>query len=161
MNHFDEAFKILMKEEGYYSNDPDDPGKKTKYGISETYNPGMDIENITLDQAKEYYRKKWWEKYNYHLIIQAEIAIKVFITAVNMGPRDANMLLQNALRDCGEQIIPDGAVGKYTLSALNTVNAKWLLDRYRVLAAKSYATSVKNDKEKRKYFLGWINRALA
>ena len=44
-----------------YTNDPHDPGGPTKYGISGRYHPGLDIESLTLEQAKEIYLKEYWK----------------------------------------------------------------------------------------------------
>lgn len=58
--NFNKAFKITVGLEGRYSNDPDDPGGETKFGISKRYNPNIDIKNLTLDQAKLIYLNKYW-----------------------------------------------------------------------------------------------------
>lgn len=57
---FNKAFEIVVGLEGGYSNDPNDPGGETKYGISKRYNPDVDVKNLTLDQAKEIYLKRYW-----------------------------------------------------------------------------------------------------
>jgi len=43
-----------------YTNDPDDPGGETKYGICKKYHPTVDIKNLTLSQAKQIYLEKYW-----------------------------------------------------------------------------------------------------
>jgi hypothetical protein len=57
---FDKAFELIIGLEGDYSNDPDDPGGETKYGICKRYNPGIDIKNLTVDQAKDIYLTRYW-----------------------------------------------------------------------------------------------------
>ncbi|MFA5285008.1 MAG: glycosyl hydrolase 108 family protein [Smithellaceae bacterium] len=54
--------KLTLNLEGNatYTNDPDDPGGATKYGISKRYNPDVDVKNLTLKKAKEIYLKKYW-----------------------------------------------------------------------------------------------------
>ena len=59
-DNFNKAFQLVIGLEGGYSNDPNDPGKETKFGISKRYNPEVDVVNITLDQAKAIYLKKYW-----------------------------------------------------------------------------------------------------
>lgn len=58
--NFGRAFELTVGLEGGYSDDPNDPGRETKYGISKRYNPEVDVKNLTLDQAKEIYLKKYW-----------------------------------------------------------------------------------------------------
>ena len=53
---WDSAFDLLMLNEGGYVNNPNDPGGETKYGVSKKAYPDIDIENLTLEQAKKIYR---------------------------------------------------------------------------------------------------------
>lgn len=58
--NFDTAVAILIDEEGGYVNNPADPGKETKYGISKRSYPNEDIPNLTVDRAKTIYFKDYW-----------------------------------------------------------------------------------------------------
>jgi len=85
---FDKAIKFVLKWEGGYSNDPNDPGGETKFGISKRSYPELDISKLTLKQAKEIYYQNYWLEagcddlpYPFNII--------VFDTAVNMGRRRA------------------------------------------------------------------------
>ena len=85
---FEKALEFVLKWEGGYSNDPNDPGGETKYGISKRSYPELDISKLTLGQAKEIYYQNYWKKcscdelpYPFNII--------VFDTAVNMGKRKA------------------------------------------------------------------------
>jgi len=62
MKDFDKAIKFVLKWEGKYSNDPQDPGGETKYGISKRSYPELDISKLTLKQAKEIYYQNYWLK---------------------------------------------------------------------------------------------------
>ena len=57
---FEEAFQILMDHEGGYANAKYDRGGETKYGISKRQYPDLDIENLTLEQARSIYFKDYW-----------------------------------------------------------------------------------------------------
>ena len=57
--NFNSAFEIVIGLEGAPTNDPDDPGGYTIWGLSSKYNPGVD-ENTTLEQAKDVYLFKYW-----------------------------------------------------------------------------------------------------
>jgi hypothetical protein len=58
--NFDRAFELVIGLEGAYTDDPDDPGGPTKYGIAQNYNPEVDVKNLTLERAKEIYYRKYW-----------------------------------------------------------------------------------------------------
>jgi len=57
---FEKAFQLTVGLEGRYSNDPNDPGGETAYGISKRYHPDVDIKNLTLDGAKAIYLSDYW-----------------------------------------------------------------------------------------------------
>ena len=56
---FDKAFEITVGLEGRISNDPEDPGGLTVWGLSSRYNQGVSPA-ITLEQAKKIYLEKYW-----------------------------------------------------------------------------------------------------
>lgn len=89
---FDSAFSFVIGSEGEYSNDPDDPGGETKYGISKRAYPHLDIKNLTLDDAKSIYWQDYWDKADCDNLPNP-LDICVFDTAVNQGVGRAKLLL--------------------------------------------------------------------
>ena len=59
---FDECFEKLIGHEGELSNHPADKGGLKKYGISQRAYPALDIAALTLDTAKEIYRRDYWSR---------------------------------------------------------------------------------------------------
>lgn len=132
---FDDAFEKLIGHEGGYSDDPRDSGnwtggkihsgelRGTKYGIAANTFPKLDIKNLTLDQAKDIYKRNYWDK-----IITPDIPLNVRFTlfdmAVNSGIGFAVKILQRAL--CVED---DGDIGPQTLAALKANSPKLLANR--------------------------------
>jgi lysozyme family protein len=59
---FDKIFQFTMKWEGWdkITDDPDDPGGLTKFGLSTKANPGLDIANLTLEDAECIYKNRYW-----------------------------------------------------------------------------------------------------
>lgn len=94
MSFFDEAFNLILAFEGGYSNDKNDPGGETKYGISKAAHPDLDIANLTIDQAKEIYRQEYWSPLGLDGKPWAT-AIMKFDCAVNQGPTFAKSLPDN------------------------------------------------------------------
>ena len=60
MLSFNKAFIVVVGLEGKETNDPNDPGGLTRFGISQKYNPDVDVANLTLEQAKEIYLNRYW-----------------------------------------------------------------------------------------------------
>jgi len=97
MKDFNIALKFVLKWEGGYSNDPNDPGGETKFGISKRSYPELDISKLTLKQAKEIYYQNYWLKAGCDTL-PYPFNIVVFDTSVNMGKRRALEIL-NAYSD--------------------------------------------------------------
>ena len=100
---FDKALKFVLKWEGKYSNDPNDLGGETKYGISKRSYPELDISKLTLKQAKEIYYQNYWLKCGCDSL-PYPFNICVFDTAVNMGRRRALNFL-NAYNDWRDYLL--------------------------------------------------------
>lgn len=119
---FDKAFERVIGHEGGYVNDPRDPGGETKYGISKRAYPFADIKNLTLDQAKEIYRRDYWDRLHLDELPDA-IHFDMFDAAVNSGVSAAAKFLQRAAGTTA-----DGVIGKLTISAANGIDPH-LLDK--------------------------------
>lgn len=100
-NNFQEAFKFTLPWEigpkgmidGGYTNDPDDPGGETKWGISKRAYPHLDIKNLTLAQACDLYDHNYWQLSGCDSL-PLPLAAVVFDTAVNCGVGRAKEWLQ-------------------------------------------------------------------
>lgn len=90
--NFERALEFTLTWEGGFVDNPTDPGGVTKYGISQKAYPDLDIRNLTIEQAKEIYKRDYWDRAacdNY----LTPMDIIMFDTAVNMGVNRAGMLL--------------------------------------------------------------------
>ena len=58
---FETAIAFVLSEEGGYSNDPNDPGGETNFGISKRSHPNVDIKNMTQDEAESIYKYLYWD----------------------------------------------------------------------------------------------------
>jgi len=114
--NFDQAFVILIGNEGGYSNDPHDAGGETQFGISKRAYPDVDIKNLTLDQAKAIYKRDYWDKAQADQY-DGQVGFHVFDAAVNSGIGTAIRLLQRAVG-----VKDDGVVGPATLAAVSAVS---------------------------------------
>ena len=119
---YDEAFKLVIGHEGGYVNHPRDPGGETKYGITKRDYPDEDIKNLTLDRAKEIYKRNYWDKVNADNLPK-QLRYAIFDAAVNSGVGQASKWLQRAVgaRD-------DGIIGPQTLAAVRAA------DPYKIAA---------------------------
>lgn len=78
------AFNFVIGAEGKLTDDPNDPGGLTKYGISHRAYPDKDIRNLTLADAEAIYKADYWDKCLCDTL-PYPLDVAVFDTAVNMG----------------------------------------------------------------------------
>lgn len=132
MADFNLAVKKVLEKEGVFSNHPKDTGGKTKYGITERrfrqalalgVIQGVErIEDLTIAQAMEIYRRFEWATLWLDQVDDQEIAEEVFDTAVNCGMGIASRILQETLRVYDRGIVVDGVVGPVTIGTVNRLS---------------------------------------
>ena len=165
MSAFDIAFKITIGHEGGYVNDPDDPGGETNYGISKRSYPDIDIANLTIEQAKNIYRKDYWEKQSCHLLDDfPDVATELFDTSVNMGIGRGGKIFQEALNLSNRNeldytnIAVDGGIGAKTISAFRSnKNKRRLYNVMNILQGEFYINLMRKNETMEKY-VGWFDR---
>lgn len=120
--------RTLQFEGGYVANDA---GKgPTNFGINSSANPGVDVKNMSVDDAAKIYRTKYWSAIDGDSLAQKnpDLAKVAFDTAVNHGPGKARELISesggdaNKFLDLRAQTYRDlidndpGKFGKYSKS---------------------------------------------
>ncbi len=158
---FDRAIEVVLDHEGESLTDrPDDRGGPTKFGISQRWNPDIDVRELTRAQAVEIYWHRYWVGRNYELLPDP-VATKVFDLAVNLGHQTSVSCLQRALRACGQRIVLDGVLGQRTADAARRSGLGPLLAALRSEAAGEYRVRVARDPRQAAFLNGWLNRAYA
>ena len=109
MGQFTRCIDLILPEEGNLSNHRRDPGGLTRYGISQRSYPDIDIERLTLNQAKEIYLRDYWNPIHGDLLPDG-VDVLMLDCAINQGVKAAIRLLQEALN-----LPQDGIIGPRTL----------------------------------------------
>ena len=165
--NFMAALKQTLLDEGgdKLTDDPDDPGGRTKFGITQRFLTaigGGKVDDLDETKATAIYYQHWWLEYHFdELAVDAtSVAAKVFNFAVNAGPKAAFLCLQRAMIANDIPIKDDGVLGPITRGVLatflkkNGANARCLY-----VALKSEIAGYYRDLDKPKYEAGWIARA--
>lgn len=118
---FEKAVDYVIKNEGGYIFDEDDPGGETNYGISSRSYPHLDIKHLSLQDAKKIYFCDYWHKKGFEEIPDDAVATQVFDLSVNLGIRPAVTVLQRALRSVDINVQEDGLMGSQTLSGVKKI----------------------------------------
>ncbi|MDA5564379.1 glycosyl hydrolase 108 family protein [Cobetia sp. MMG027] len=144
MMTFGVAFERVIGHEGGLSLHRRDPGnwtggsvgvgvlRGTRFGISAARYPREDIQNLTLDRAKQLYRRDFWDRAQADQFPPA-VAYQTFDAAVNHGPGTAIRFLQRAL-----DVADDGHVGAVTLGALERSDIDDVLKRFNAERIRFY-----------------------
>lgn len=127
-----EALDALVDREGGYADHPDDPGKRTMWGVTETvaraYGYKGEMRDMPRPTAVAIYLDLYWTKPGLDRLarVDARVAEELLDTGVNMGPMVAIRFLQRALNTLNKDGRPfpdmfvDGSSGPITEYALRT-----------------------------------------
>ena len=163
-NRFQYAVGIVLNHEGGFSDDKNDPGGMTNYGISQRFVDDeklkLNIQHLTLDEAKDIYRKYWWDRYHYDAVNDLKLATKIFDLSVNLGPDKAHALVQKSLNHIqNEHIAIDGVFGPQTIAAVNQSDPIKLMTEFRLETRDYYINLVSHNPSLAKFEYGWLVRA--
>ena len=154
MADFNKAIATILKHEGGYVNDPDDPGGETNMGITKRDFPHLDIINLTVEQAKEIYKENYWDTINGDDITNQTVATQIFDFGVNAGVKRSSLKVQEIL-DVGV----DGIIGYQTITVLNSYNPEVFVYKFK-LKRIEYYTQLARRMSLRKFLYAWIKRTI-
>jgi len=174
MADFSKAFELMIAHEGGYVNDPDDPGGETYKGVArkifskwngwttidilkrQSGFPASLDKNEDLQSAiSDFYRVNFWDKINGDQISDQRVASSIFDFAVNAGSGTSSSLAQMVV---GAKA--DGVIGQNSLKSINDFDPEHFLSAFTVAKIARYVSIVKKRPTSRKYFYGWVIRAL-
>ncbi|WP_288587442.1 glycoside hydrolase family 108 protein [uncultured Methylobacterium sp.] len=130
INAFERALPLVLKHEGGWSDDPQDPGGATNLGVTiGTLSLWLgrpatkaEVKALTVATVAPIYRRNYWDA------VQADalppgLGYALFDFAVNSGKKRAVIGLQRALK-----VADDGKLGPLTLAAVATHKPADLID---------------------------------
>lgn len=174
MGKFESSFEKVLQHEGGYVNDPNDPGGETYKGVSRKiwsswagwtnvdmarrlagFPANLEKDGDLQQKIQDFYRVNYWDKLNGSNIEAEEVASSIFDFAVNAGVQTSASLAQMII---GAKA--DGVIGDDTLQKLNAFDVDHFLAAFITAKIARYVTIVKKRPTSRKYFYGWVCRAL-
>ena len=166
MHNFSEALPHILKFEGGYVNDPDDPGGATNKGITQAVYDSWRISKnlqkqpvrlITDSEVSVLYKQNYWDAIKGDNL-PTHTSLVIFDAAVNQGLGYAAKLLQYAVK-----VPQDGTIGPGTLAAVNSKSDIQLAQdilwaRVFRYVAICRAWRMKGKANPYKYIDGWLSR---
>ena len=155
--NYESALAHVLKSEGLWSDNPQDPGGATMKGITlSTYrewkrNPHISKEELRVipdEEVYNLYKELYWNKVQGDYL-PAGVDYAVFDSAVNMGVGRAAKLIQEAVG-----VTADGVLGPASVSAIQKTDPKELIEKFSALK-ESFYRSLKTFPT---FGKGWLNR---
>jgi lysozyme family protein len=128
---WERAINFVLVHEGGYVHDPQDPGGATNFGISQRSYPDCSIAALTIDGAKEIYKRDYWDWIGCDNL-PYPLDMVVFDTIVNCGTTRGS----NWLYECKDD---------------------W---RELLLKRIAHYTNLAKKVQFQKFFRGWMNRVM-
>lgn len=174
MANYEQALSKILQNEGGYINDQDDTGGETYRGVSRKnwskwqgwtnidllkLQPGFPA-NLERDQELQslvfdFYESNFWNRIKGDSILSQEIADSIFDFAINAGVGTSASLAQLVVG-----VKPDGIIGNMSLEAINAFDTDHFIASFTVAKIARYISIVKKRPVAKKYFYGWVCRAL-
>lgn len=178
MANYKEAVKKVMRSEGGYVNDRDDPGGETYIGVTRVNHSNwegwttIDIirgessghrdfkQNLKgctelTEMVEKFYKTYYWDTIKGDYIENQDVADCIFDFGVNGGVRTSSKIAQTVV---GSRA--DGVIGRNTLAAISAIEPEKFVMSFTLLRIARYAAICRRRPTSKKYLLGWINRAL-
>ena len=161
MDRFEKFLDYIFEVEGGYTDDKNDRGGATNFGITEEeareFGYAGDVRNLTKDFAKNIYLKKYYLGNKLDKVINNKVALSIFDWAVNSGRRGIKKA-QIVANKFGANLIIDGIIGNKTLEAINSINPEVFLKEYHEMQRAFYKNLAAKDSTQEDFLKGWLNR---
>lgn len=171
---FQPAFEKILKNEGGYVNDPQDPGGETYKGIARNmqskwngwvridlgktkqgFPQNLEQDEVLQLQISKFYETNYWDPIGADDITHQQVAESIFDFGVNAGIKTAIILAQQVV-----EATADGVSGPKTVEKINNFDPDHFIAAFTVMKIARYVSIVKRRPDSKKYFYGWICRAL-
>lgn len=166
MNRFDKIFSFMLAVEGGYTNDKNDKGGETTWGVTkdEARRNGYrgSMKDLTKEFAKKILEKDYYLKNRLNEIKNDKVALSICDWSFNSGEWATKKAQVTLNRYFGYNLVVDGIFGSKTIKALNEVeeqgkSAEFLRD-YHSIQRKFYHSIVEYNSTQKVFLTGWLNR---
>lgn len=161
-DRFNKFLDYIFKVEGGYTNDKNDKGGATNFGIThedaKTYlGYTGDMRKFKKSDAEKIYEKIYYKGNHLDKIVNDKIALSIFDWIVNSG-KTGKKKAQIVANKFGSNLTVDGIIGPKTVEAINKINPEIFLKEYHEMQRNFYKYLVSKDKTQQDFLTGWLNR---
>ena len=131
------------------------------YKVWESYygsNKQKEFLNMTEDAWFRVFKSLYWDKVkgdSFH-----SFSISVFVTGMawGSGAHRSIITLQQAINNCGGNVVIDGTIGLKTIAGANAINSQKLFDELVRLRRAFFIAISQEGSKNAKFRKGWLNR---
>ncbi len=174
MSSFNEAYKIVLQNEGGYANNPKDKGGETYAGIARNFFPDwegwriIDVKklttflrtgipnNATFSELKSLVDKFYLDRWNLFRLSEIKnqnLATLLFDYIINSGSVTPIKAIQEIVG-----VTVDGKIGTLTIEAINKGNAKEIFSKLLKHRSEHYKNIIAKDPTQKEFEETWNNR---
>lgn len=178
MKIVDKYIAFVKKWEGGLSSDPNDSaascmcptplkGKHYHTNIGITYavwkqefGPGNDHRflNMSSEDWFRIFKKGYWDTMRADEFTSEECAVFIVGMCWGSGKRQATKSLQQAIINCGVNVVKDGQLGPKTIQAANSIDPCDLFTALTNERERFFRAIAKPGSKNAKFLKGWLNR---
>lgn len=162
----------VLRHEGGFVDDPDDPGGATNFGITQTTLATWRGHDVTADDVAALTRDEALDIYRHLYVAEpgldrlpALLRPVMIDAAVNHGPAQAVQILQHAINRTGaDEILEDGILGPATRAAAEEAADRlgaWLVTALIEERRRFYFRLADRRPVSAKFLTGWLRRIAA
>lgn len=170
MAKFDDCIGYVLQNEGGYTNDPNDHGGATNFGITAPdvakfrRVPLSSITNtmmfhLSKVEAEAIYMSQYWNPLKLDQVADHGKAVCIFDTGVNRGISVGAKYAQRVCNLLGGALVVDGDIGLHTLAAINQSDRKAFIKTYESLVQAAYDAIIAHNPSQEVFRRGWMARA--
>ncbi len=162
---FVKSCSLASKRSGdhfWYSDDPDDPGGATAWGLTLHAASGHgiiskeELRNISPEKVEEIYLLDYWR---FNGLVNQKVATKLLDMCVNFYAKTVYQMIQESLNELGAALGADGIYGNVTEHTINAVSPSSMLSLLCDISEEHYQGIVEKRPLSAKYLDGWLRRA--
>ncbi len=174
MGLFEAYIQLVLAKEAGYSDNPNDSGGPTNYGITQARAKAAgytgDMRQLQMDQAVEIYRLFYWRQPMFDAVaeISPGLAALCLDLGINLGTTWPGRFVQRALNVLNDRellyrnVTPDGVMGAMTRAALSSFlerrgsrGLEVLINMVRAQASVRYIEIAEGSLKNEDFEYGW------
>lgn len=160
--NFNAAFEYTIGNEGDFSNDSNDSGGPTRFGITIhdlsrfLGRPATmdEVRTMPIETAQTIYKNWYWDVLSLDQVNSQGVAMAMFDQGLVRGTSTIAKAVQNMVG-----VTPDAHIGPITLSAINNADAIQLIQQIEDQAIDAFQEIVDANPKDAAFLRGWVNRA--